>query len=107
MIYEVYKVGEQDCKKVSCENPKEAIYKILGVKKKKIEILKVEKLKANFYVKGIGNKRNTVNYYFVRENQKTYEYWRNNIMDDRLEYLDSEEKKKLYLKWYNEQKGNI
>lgn len=33
-----------------------------------------------------------------------YEYWRENIMDERLEYLDSDEKYELYLRWYNEQR---
>ena len=33
----------------------------------------------------------------------SYEYWRENVMDERLEYLDSDEKYELYLKWYNEQ----
>ena len=35
---------------------------------------------------------------------KSYDYWRENIMDERLDYLDSDEKYELYLKWYNENK---
>lgn len=31
----------------------------------------------------------------------SYKYWRDNIMDERLEYLSSSEKWELCLKWYN------
>lgn len=32
----------------------------------------------------------------------TYEYWLENIMDERLTYLNTNEKYELYLKWHNE-----
>lgn len=31
--------------------------------------------------------------------EKSFEWWIENIMDDRLEYLDSHEKYKLYKEW--------
>ncbi len=37
----------------------------------------------------------------------SYEYWRENIMDERLEYLDSEEKYAMYLEWKIEWENNI
>lgn len=33
--------------------------------------------------------------------EESYEYWRENIMDERLEYLDSDEKFEMYLQWKN------
>lgn len=33
--------------------------------------------------------------------EESYEYWRENIMDERLEYLDSDEKYEMYLHWKN------
>ena len=67
MTYEVYKLGEKGYKKVSCENPKEAIYKVFGFKENQVTILKVEKEKANICVKGVDNKRNTTNFYLVKQ----------------------------------------
>lgn len=29
----------------------------------------------------------------------TYQYWRDNICDERLEYLDADEKYQMYLEW--------
>lgn len=29
----------------------------------------------------------------------TYQYWRDNVCDERLEYLDSDEKYEMYLEW--------
>lgn len=34
-------------------------------------------------------------------NNMSYDYWRENIMDERLEYLDSDEKYEMYLHWKN------
>lgn len=34
----------------------------------------------------------------------SYEYWVENVMDERLNGLDAEEKQELYLKWKNSQK---
>ncbi len=36
------------------------------------------------------------------DNNISYEYWRENIMDERLEYLDSDEKYEMYLRWKND-----
>ncbi len=33
----------------------------------------------------------------------TYEYWRKNVMDERLDYLSSVSKKEMFLTWYNDQ----
>jgi hypothetical protein len=35
------------------------------------------------------------------DNNTSYEYWRENIMDERLEYLDPDEKYEMYLHWKN------
>ncbi len=35
----------------------------------------------------------------------TYEYWQEEIMDERLEYLDADEKYALYLEWLNKIKA--
>ncbi len=35
------------------------------------------------------------------EEDTSYEYWRENIMDERLDYCDSEEKYEMYLQWKN------
>lgn len=34
----------------------------------------------------------------------TYKYWREEIMDERLEYLNADEKYALYLEWRNKMK---
>ncbi len=44
-------------------------------------------------------------YYYLRklakEQSNSYEYWVEEIMDARLEYLDSDEKYEMYLNWKN------
>ncbi len=37
----------------------------------------------------------------VMNNNTSYEYWRENIMDERLVYLESDEKYEMYLRWKN------
>ena len=36
------------------------------------------------------------------EDKQSYQYWRENIMDERLAYLDAGEKYELYLQWRTE-----
>ena len=38
-----------------------------------------------------------------KKQNANYEYWRENIMDEHLEYLDSAEKYALYLQWKSQQ----
>lgn len=41
----------------------------------------------------------------MKNNPSTsYDYWVENVMDERLNGLDAEEKQELYLKWKNSQK---
>lgn len=40
------------------------------------------------------------------KNPLSYDFWRENIMDERLDSLDSEEKYAIYLMWRNEQRHN-
>ncbi|MBO5609125.1 MAG: hypothetical protein J5929_01955 [Eubacterium sp.] len=42
--------------------------------------------------------------YEAENSELSYEYWLENVMDERLNYLDSEEKYILYCEWYNENK---
>ena len=39
------------------------------------------------------------------EKNLTYEFWRENIMDERLAYLDADEKHLLYEEWFNDVKA--
>ena len=40
----------------------------------------------------------------MKKDNLSYEYWQNEVMDDRLIGLDTDERYELYLQWYNEQK---
>ena len=39
------------------------------------------------------------------DKELSYEFWRENIMDERLTYLDADEKHLLYEEWFNDVKA--
>ncbi len=39
------------------------------------------------------------------DKELSYEFWRENIMDERLAYLDADEKHLLYEEWFNDVKA--
>ena len=64
--YEVSKIGVQSFRRISSETPQGAICKIFGITENQLEIVKTDEQHANICVRGVGNKRNNTNYYYIK-----------------------------------------